>query len=104
MIPILKPEQRWECPNCDLKQVTHEPLPHTQMHPCPKYGGFTTPMVPAGTKAKVELKEREDYVRGERVRYDENGRPIMAAETTRDEGNDVSVYAPCAGAGGGVNT
>lgn len=102
-IPILKPEQRWECPNCDLKQVTHESQPHTRMHPCPKFGGFTTPMVPAGSKAKVELKVREDYVGKDIVTYDENKRPIMAAETTRDEGNDVAVFAPCAGVNGGVN-
>jgi hypothetical protein len=103
MIPILKPEQRWECPNCDLKDVTHESQPHTRMHNCAKFGGFTAPMVPEGTKAKVELKVREDYVGHQNVTYDENGRPISAVETTRNEGNDVAAFAPCASIVGGAN-
>jgi hypothetical protein len=52
--------------------------------------------VPAGTRCKVEAVEREDYVGGEDVQYDDDGRPIMAVVTTRDEGNDVAVYAPTA--------
>jgi hypothetical protein len=67
------------------------------MHPCPKLRGLSTPMVPAGTKAKVELKEREDYVNGEAVQLDpELGRPVMSVVTTRDDGQDVTVYAPSA--------
>lgn len=99
----LTPENRWECPNCTYTDVTHEYQPHTRMHPCRGMKGLTAPMVPAGTKCKVEAKEREDYVRGEDVTVDGEGRPVMAIETTRDEGNDVVVFAPCAQSSGGVN-
>jgi len=96
VIPILKPEQRWECPNCDLTDVTYEAKPHTRMHNCPKMKGLTTPMVPAGTKCKVESHEREDYIGNEVVTLDDDGRPIASIEVTRDEGNDVAVFAGCA--------
>lgn len=102
-IPILKPEQRWECPNCELKQVTHESQPHSRMHMCRGLKGLTAPMIPAGTHCKVEAIEREDYVGNEMVTLDGENRPIMAVETTRDDGNDVAVFAPCAQSSGGVN-
>src|SRR4051812_28453839 len=95
-IPILTPNQRWECPNCDLKAITHEAKPHTEMHNCPGLKGLIAPMVPEGQKCKVEAKVREDYVGKESLRYDEDGRPIAAVETTREDGNDVAVFAPCA--------
>lgn len=91
----LQPEHHWECPNCDFTDVTHEAQPHSRMHQCPGLKHLTAPMVPAGTKCKVEGKVREDYVNGEDVTYNEDGKPIMAVETTRDEGNDVAVLAPC---------
>ena len=40
--------------------------------------------------------EREDFIHGEDVRYDADGRPVAAVVTTRDDGNDVVVYAPTA--------
>jgi hypothetical protein len=101
-IPILQPEQRWECPNCTLTDVTHEAKPHTRMHTCRGLKGLTAPMVPAGTRCKVEAVEREDYIGSEEVTYDGEGRPIMRVETTRDEGNDVAVFAPLARSNGGV--
>ena len=71
--------------------------PHTQMHPCPKLRGLIAPMVPAGTAAKIELREREDYVNGDKVQLDpEKGRPVMSLTTTTDKGQDVRVYAPAA--------
>lgn len=96
MIPLLRPEQRWECPNCLLVDVTHEAQQHTRMHNCSGLHGLSTPMVPAGTRCKVETREREDYIGTEEVQYDSEGRPIMSVVVTRDEGNDVTVYAPCA--------
>jgi hypothetical protein len=101
-IPILQPEQRWECPNCTLTDVTHEAKPHTRMHTCRGLKGLTAPMVPAGTRCKVEAVEREDYIGSEEVTYDGEGRPIMRVDTTRDEGNDVAVFAPLARSNGGV--
>lgn len=95
--PVLAPaERRWECPNCDQTAVTSEALPHTRFHFCPKLG-LTAPMVEAGVRAKVEKVEREDYIGGEDVQYDDQGRPVMAVVTERGDGsNDVAVYAPTA--------
>jgi hypothetical protein len=95
-IPLLAPERRWSCPNCDLEDVTHEATPHSRMHTCPGARGMTVPMVPAGIRCKVELQPREDYVNGDVVQLDEDGRPWMSALVTRDTGTDVAVYAPCA--------
>ena len=99
-IPILQPEQRWECPNCTLRDVTHEAQAHTRMHTCRGLKGLTAPMVPAGTRCKVEAREREDYVGKQLVTTDGDNRPVMSVETTRDDGNDLIVFAPCATVGG----
>lgn len=96
MIAVLTPSQRWVCPNCTLTQVTHEPRAHTRFHSCRGLRGLTAPMVPAGTRCKVEAVERDDYVRGEDVQRDGEGRPVMAVVTTRDDGTDRAVFAPCA--------
>lgn len=89
-------EQHWACPNCNLTEVTHESSPHTRFHACGGLKGLTAPMVPDGLKCKVEAVERGDYVGKEVVQTDGEGRPIMAVVTTRDDGNDVAVLAPCA--------
>jgi hypothetical protein len=96
-IPLLAvPERRWECPNCDLTDVTREAQPHSRFHNCAGLAGLSAPMVPAGTRCKVTAHEREDYIGAEDVQYDGDGRPIMAIVTTRDEGQDCTVLAPCA--------
>jgi len=97
----LQPEHRWACPNCTATDVTHEPRPHTRMHNCRGLKGLSVPMVPAGTRCKVEALERQDYLGADagRVRLDGEGRPIMAAVTTRDDGEDRAVYAPAADGG-----
>lgn len=89
-------ETRWACPNCDATAVTHESGPHTRFHPCRGLAGLTAPMVRDGVRCKVQAVERGDYVRGELVQTDGNGRPVMSVVTTRDDGNDVAVYAPTA--------
>lgn len=97
MIPNLSSEHRWACPNCTATHVTHEQRPHTPFHTCPGLRGITAPYVAAGTRAKVETREREDYVGRELVTTDGDGRPVMSVVTTRDDGsNDVAVMAPCA--------
>jgi hypothetical protein len=58
------------------------------------------PMVPDGTKAKITIVEREDYVGKESVQMHE-GRPIMAAVVTREDGEDRVIFAPTAIGGGG---
>ena len=93
---LLTPERRWECPNCPETAVTREAHPHSRMHACRGLLGLTTPMVPAGTRCKVVAHEREDYVGSEIVQLASNGRPVMSVTTTRDEGEDCTVYAPCA--------
>lgn len=95
-VPILAPVHHWECRLCGLTDTTREARVHTRMHPCPRLGGLTAPMVPAGTRCKVEVNEREDYVGRELVQTDAAGRPVMNVTVTRDEGTDVAVYAPCA--------
>lgn len=58
--------------------------------------GLNAPMVEAGTRCKVVAVERQDYIAGEDVQYAGNGRPVMALVTTRDDGQDVVAFAPCA--------
>jgi hypothetical protein len=53
-------------------------------------------MVEAGTAAHVKAVERGDWVGREDVQTDAEGRPVMAVVTTRDEGQDCTVFAPCA--------
>lgn len=101
MTPLIGAVHEWYCPNCGKRDQTHEPRPHSRFHVCPKLRGLTAPMLPAGTKAKVELREREDYVGTQRVRLDpERRRPVMSVVTTRDNGQDVAVFAPTATARG----
>lgn len=95
-VPLLTAEKRWECPNCDLTDVTYQAGIHSRFHNCRGLKGLSAPMVPAGTKAKVEAMEREDWVGKEDVQYDGEGKPIMSIVTTRDEGQDCAVLAPTA--------
>jgi hypothetical protein len=101
-LPLLATERRWYCPKCRLEDVTNEPRPHTRFHPCRSLNGLATPMVETGTRAKIEVREREDYVGKEKVRL-HDGRPVMALITTRDDGQDVTVFAPTATLRGDAN-
>jgi len=77
--------------------VTHVAHPHTRFHECRGLKGMTAPMIPVGMDCKVVAVEREDYIQGERVTVDGEGRPIMAVRTERADGsNDVVAFAPCA--------
>ena len=96
MTAILQAEHRWSCPNCMTTDVTHEVHPHSRMHRCRGLGGLTVPMVPDGTVCKVEAIERADYIGKELVQLDAYNRPIMSVVTTRDNGQDCTVYAPTA--------
>lgn len=84
----------WSCPNCTAHAATFDAK--VPWHDCKGLAGLHVALLPEGTKAKVEAVERGDYIAGEDVRYDGEGRPVMAAVTTRDDGNDVAVYAPTA--------
>lgn len=85
----------WACAaGCDARARTFDAkLPH---HPCPKVGGLMVALVAAGTRAKVTTNERGDYVGKELVQTDDEGRVIMSTTVTRDDGEDCTVYAPCA--------
>lgn len=98
-VPILAPpEQRWACPNCDLEEVTRGRFLPNRFHHCRgagQFAGLWAPMVPAGTRAKVETREREDFIGAELVQLHQ-GRPVMSVQTTRDDGVDCAVFAPAA--------
>ena len=98
---ILQPPiKRWVCPNCDQTHVTREQQPHSAFHSCAGLKGMTAPFIEEGVSAKVEAREREDYVGRERVQTNEDNRPIMSVVTTRDDGTDAVVFAPTARADG----
>jgi hypothetical protein len=93
---LISSEQHWSCPNCTFEDVTRQAQPHTRMHACRGLRGLTAPMVPAGTRCKVEAIERGDWVGSEDVQTDGEGRPVMAVHVTRDDGEDRAVLAPTA--------
>jgi hypothetical protein len=92
---ILRPEVRWECPNCPVTDVTHTAEPHTRFHTCAGLRGLNAPMVRVGVIARVRTVEREDYVGSQMVQTDGNGRPVMAIVTDREDGQDCAILAPC---------
>lgn len=94
MTRILDAERRWSCPNCTATAVTRGE--GTRFHPCAGLAGLLAPMVLDGVRCEVRAVLREDYVSGEDVRLDDNGRPVMAVTVTRDDGQDRVVYAPAA--------
>lgn len=106
-VPVVVPITDWVCAaGCGKTSQTREARPHSQLHVCPKMGGIVTPMVTEGTKAKIELREREDYLNGDEGQPMVGGRAIMSMKVTRDDGEDVRVFAPLArirGQAGGVN-
>lgn len=83
----------WVCPRCNLRDVNRDPTP--RFHHCSSMSGLTMPMLREGEVAKVTVNEREDYIGDEDVPL-VNGRPIMNVTTTRDDGEDVAVFAPTA--------
>jgi hypothetical protein len=90
------PVTDWSCPGCGHTDRTREPRTHTRMHACSKAGGMTVPMVVAGTKAKLVLHERDDYVGNEDVQVADDGRVYMSARVVTDDGEHLAVYAPTA--------
>ena len=87
----------WECPNCGLEQQSGPHPPNSAlMHTCPRLHMLTAPMVRKGTRCKVWAGLREDYQGKEITQDGDDGRPYMQVVTTRDDGQDVAVLAPCA--------
>lgn len=85
----------WVCADgCPSNARTYDAaLPH---HPCHKRGGLMVALIPAGTKAKVTVNARQDYLGGDIPQRDADGRVVMSTTVTRDDGEDCSVYAPTA--------
>lgn len=94
MTLFLDGEQRWSCPNCTTTAVTRGSS--DRYHPCPGLAGLLAPMVSDGVRAHVRAVVREDYVGGEDVRYDGEGRPVSSVTVEREDGQDCYVYAPTA--------
>lgn len=89
----------WYCPSCTVefrRMKAARPGDGPPMHRCRSQRNLLIPMVPKGIAAKHVLREREDFVDGEQVQLDGEGRPTMSVETWRDDGQDVIVYAPAA--------
>jgi len=97
-VPILGIAQDWECPakHCTRRARTLKPGAPAPSHQCPQMRGLVVPFVHKGTRAEMRAVERQDYIGAELVQTDGNGRPVMAVETVRDDGQDVAVYAPAA--------
>ena len=110
MTVILDPSKRWQCPACDLQYVTREARPHTPMHPCSKMNGLLAPYVEVTgleldhSAVRLVRVDRDDYVGGDIVRTDAEGRPAAAVLTERADGsNDCHAFASTASATGGAS-
>lgn len=95
-VPVLKVERRWHCPSCSSQHVTNRGDVHTPMHNCRSLGGLSVPFIDAAQKGTNRIRERDDYIGTSIGTQLEDGRMVMSVITDRDEGQDVTVYAPCA--------
>lgn len=88
--------RRWHClgQGCESAAVTVDGK--TPMHRCRAVAGLMVPLAPEGTRGKIEAVERDDWVGRELVQTNADGRPVMSVVTTRDDGQDCTVYAPTA--------
>jgi hypothetical protein len=89
---LLDPVRRWECGSCNRTLASRKPgIP---LHRC--RNGLDMPFVPEGELRKVTVNPREDYVNGDLVTTDAEGRVPMSVTVERPDGVDTAVYAPCA--------
>lgn len=88
------PVTGWECPNCDITDVTG-PLPPnaSRYHTCAGLHMLSAPLVRAGTRCKVTAEERADYLGGEIQATGDDGKPYMAIRTTLDDHENLLVNA-----------
>lgn len=96
-VPLLNRPDEWVCPNCDVTDVT-PPLPagQSQYHTCSGLHGLNAPLVRKGIRAQVTATEREDYLSGDVQATGDDGRVYMNVTVTREDGTDVTVFAPTA--------
>jgi hypothetical protein len=83
---------RWECPNCDVTDVTRGLVPN-RFHTCAGLHQLTAPLVRAGTACAVVAEERGDVLGTEVQAMGDDGKPYMAVRTIRDDGEDLAVNA-----------
>jgi hypothetical protein len=95
--PLIETVTDWYCPSCALTEQTVNK--DNRFHHCPKLR-MVSPLVRAGVHAKIERHMRQDYIGNEQVRRDDDGQPVMNLTITRDDGQDVFVFAPTATARG----
>jgi hypothetical protein len=91
-IPLLRAEQRWECPSCTFTDVTHVPGHISHLHRCPGQRLLWVAMVPAGTRAVHVVQRPEDYIGDSLVQRDAEGQPVSAVNVVRDHGQDAVAY------------
>lgn len=87
----------WHCPQCSSAARTFDSK--IPWHRCAGLAGLVAPLIDVGTRGESKAIERGDYINGEAVQLDANGRPVMAIVTTRDDGQDCTIFAPCASLG-----
>lgn len=93
-LPLLHAVTSWECPNClTTEQTPALPPGSSRYHPCPGLHGLNAPLVPAGTRCKVEAEERQDYIGSEVQARGNDGRQYMAVRTTSGDHDDLLVFA-----------
>ena len=96
-VPLLNRPDEWYCPNCPCTDVTPRlPPGQSRYHACPGLHGLNAPLVRLGVRAAVRANEREDYLNGDTQVTGDDGRVYMNVEVTRDDGTDVTVFAPTA--------
>lgn len=98
---LITPETYWVCNarGCGQTAVTREPGEHQRFHTCrgrDGQAGMSAPMQRAGVRCDVRAVERQDYIAGDDVQLNADGRPVMSIITIRDDGQDCAAYAPCA--------
>lgn len=101
MTPKIETVYHWVCPLCHKEDYSagkrlDSGEVMSRFHPCPSLGLMLTPMIPAGTKAKITAHERDDYVGKDIIQTDAYGRPIMSITVERETGMDTVVFAPTA--------
>lgn len=105
---FLRPNERhFYCPRCDFTAVRFDNIANAppgavvgEFHNCKGMAGAWVPMLPDGVAGALERRERGDYVGAEVVQHDAEGKVLASVQTIRDDGEDCTVYAPCAVAGG----
>jgi hypothetical protein len=96
---IDQPVVRWECPNCDVTDVTLGLHPN-RFHTCSGLHMLSAPLIRADehapglrSRCQVTAEERADYLGREIQATGDDGKPYMAVRTTWDDGEDLAVNA-----------